>query len=298
MSNEKKWLELTITCDSQLTEAISDYLVGVFEAGVEVGIDDHLIEHTLHVYLEKENPTAEFVLEITDQVGLYLKELADIFQVAVPRLETAVLEDEDWGSNWKKHFAPFAIIPGLIIKPTWEEYVPHSDEVVIEMDPGMAFGTGHHATTSLCMNFIRSIVRKAPGKVLDVGTGTGILAMAAALFGANEVLAIDNDPEAVSAAFENVSNNNLQGIIAVEVTPLEDVEGTYSLVVANIIHDVLLLMIHDLSRLTATGGSLVLSGILLEGQADNIVQKYEQEGFACVAREEEGEWAALHLVKK
>lgn len=160
MSNEKKWLELTIVCNTQLTEAISDYLVGVLEAAVEIGVDDHLLEHTLHVYLEKENPTSEFISAITRQVSFYLNELASIFQVEIPTLESAVLEDEDWGSNWKKHFSPFAIIPELIIKPTWEDYAPGAGEVVIEMDPGMAFGTGHHATTSLCMNFIRSIVEK------------------------------------------------------------------------------------------------------------------------------------------
>ncbi len=297
MSNEKKWLELTIVCNTQLTEAISDYLVGVLEAAVEIGVDDHLLEHTLHVYLEKENPTSEFISAITRQVSSYLNELASIFQVEIPTLESAVLEDEDWGSNWKKHFSPFAIIPELIIKPTWEDYAPGAGEVVIEMDPGMAFGTGHHATTSLCMNFIRSIVEKKPGKVLDVGTGTGILAMAAALFGAHDVLAIDNDPEAVSAAFENVSQNNLQQKIAVEITPLEELQGAYSLVVANIIHDVLVLMVRDLTRLTAKGGALVLSGILQGEQADNIIREYEQAGFVCADREEKGEWAALHLVK-
>lgn len=121
--------------------------------------------------------------------------------------------------------------------------------------------------------------------------------MAAALFGAHDVLAIDNDPEAVSAAFENVSQNNLQQKIAVEITPLEELQGAYSLVVANIIHDVLVLMVRDLTRLTAKGGALVLSGILQGEQADNIIREYEQAGFVCADREEKGEWAALHLVK-
>lgn len=297
MSNKKKWLQLTITCSPQLTDAISDYLIGVLEAGVEIGVDDHLFEHTLHVYLDESNPAADYISRIGGQVDSYLKELAMIFQVDAPKLSTAVIEDEDWGSNWKKHFTPFAIIDGLVIKPTWEGYVPQPDEVVIEMDPGMAFGTGHHATTSLCMEFIRSVVRERPGRVLDVGTGTGILAMAAALFGAPEVMAIDNDPEAVAAALENVAHNGLQDKIAVEITPLESLEGQYSLVVANIIHDVLLQMVDDLTRLTADGGSLVLSGILKEMQADNIIRVYTQAGFTCSGREEKGEWAALRLVK-
>jgi ribosomal protein L11 methyltransferase len=298
MSNKKKWLQLTITCNPELTDAISDFLVGIIEAGVEIGVDDQLLEQTLHAYLEEENPTEEVISTVVSRVTANLQELASIFQLQVPKIESKVIEDEDWGTNWKVHFKPFAITPGLVIKPTWEGYTPLAGEAVIEMDPGMAFGTGHHATTSLCMGFIRSVLERQPGNVLDVGTGTGILAMAAALFGAEHVLGIDNDPDAVAAAFENVAHNNLEKTVEVEITPLEDIDGQYSLVVANIIHDVLLLMLEDLSRLTAPAGSLVLSGILKENQADNIIEVYEKAGFSCVARQEKDEWAALHLVKK
>jgi ribosomal protein L11 methyltransferase len=298
MSNKKKWLQLTITCNPELTDAISDFLVGIIEAGVEIGVDDQLLEQTLHAYLEEENPTEEVISTVVSRVTAHLQELASIFQLKVPKIESKIIEDEDWGTNWKVHFKPFAITPGLVIKPTWEGYTPLAGEAVIEMDPGMAFGTGHHATTSLCMGFIRSVLERQPGNVLDVGTGTGILAMAAALFGAEHVLGIDNDPDAVAAAFENVAHNNLEKTVEVEITPLEDIDGQYSLVVANIIHDVLLLMLEDLSRLTAPAGSLVLSGILKENQADNIIEVYEKAGFSCVARQEKDEWAALHLVKK
>jgi ribosomal protein L11 methyltransferase len=297
MSNKINRLQLTITCSPELTDAISDFLVGILEAGVEIGVDDQLLEQTLHAYLEEENPTEDVIAKVVMQVTAHLQELASIFQLEVPKLESAVIDDEDWGTNWKVHFKPFAITPGLVIKPTWEEYTPLPGEAVIEMDPGMAFGTGHHATTSLCMGFIRSVLEEKPGKVLDVGTGTGILAMAAALFGAEHVLGIDNDPDAVAAAFENVAHNSLENTVDVEITPLEEIEGQYSLVVANIIHDVLLLMIDDLTRLTAPAGSLVLSGILKEKQADNIIGVYEKAGFSCVARQEKDEWAALHLVK-
>jgi len=298
MTATKRWLELTITCSTQLTDAVTDYLVGVLDAGVEVGVDDHLFEHTLHAYLEKENPTEEYIGGIVDQVNDYLAELAAIFQVDVPRVAVALLEDEDWSNNWKIHFHPFVVSPGLVIKPTWEEYQPAAGEVVIEMDPGMAFGTGHHATTSLCLGFLRSVIETRPGTVLDVGTGTGILAMAAALFGAPSVMAIDNDPAAVAAALENVVHNGLQDRVTVEITQLEELQGEYALVVANIIHDALMLMVPDLTRLTAAGGSLVLSGILKDAQADNIVQAYARQGFTVVGKEERNEWAALHLVKK
>ena len=298
MTHSSRWLELVITCSPRLTDAVTDYLIGVFDAGVEFGVEDHLLEHTLHVYLEKENPSPELIAEITAQVREYLEELAEIFMVSSPTLTSSVIEDEDWSSSWKKHFTPFAVTPGLVIKPSWEEYLPAEGELVIEMDPGMAFGTGHHATTSLCLGFMRQALDERPGAVLDVGTGTGILAMAAALFGARQVMAIDNDPAAVEAALENVFNNSLMDRVEVAQTPLEELTGSYTLVVANIIHDVLLVMAPDLERLTESGGTLVLSGILAGEQAENIARVYGGMGFSLAAKEEKGEWAALQLCKR
>lgn len=298
MSGKKKILQLTITCDLQLTDSLTDFLVGVLEAGVEVGVEDNLVEHVLHVYLEVDDPTEKNIAEIVNQVETQAKMLAEIFQVGEPTVVSEILEDQDWGSNWKKHFKPFAITDGLVIKPTWEEYSPKEGEAVIEMDPGMAFGTGHHATTSLCMSFIRQTLKgKDSTKVLDVGTGTGILAMAAALFGSTDVLGIDNDPDAVAAAFDNVAHNNLSESITIEITALEELSGQYDLVVANIIHDVLLMMREDLARLTVSGGSIILSGILKEVQADNIIHHFSDAGFTFKEKMEQGEWAALLMVK-
>lgn len=299
MSNNTKILQLTITCDLQLTDPLTDFLIGVLEASVEVGVDDHLIEHTLHVYVEDTDLSEDQIAEIVKKVEEQAVMLAEIFQVPEPKIVSDILDDQDWGSNWKKHFKPFAITSGLVIKPTWEEYSPKDGESIIEMDPGMAFGTGHHATTSLCMDFIRETLKgKNDAKVLDVGTGTGILAMAAAIFGATDILGIDNDPDAVFAAFENVKHNNLNDAIDIEITALEELSGQYDLVVANIIHDVLLVMKDDLARLTAPGGSIILSGILKELQADNIIRHFSDAGFMFAEKTELGEWAALLMVKK
>lgn len=295
---EKKRLQITVICEPQLSDAITDYLVGVWNAGVEMGLVDTPLKHTLHAFFESEINEEGEVERVVEQISVYCSELADIFQVKVPQLVPELIQDEDWSSNWKKHFSPFPIVPGLVIKPTWEAYSPADGEVVIEMDPGMAFGTGHHATTSLCMEFIRHGVQQSNAvKVLDIGTGTGILAMAAALFGAEKVLAIDNDPEAVAAAGTNVSHNGLQECVAVENSPLESLEGSYSLVVANIIHDVLVSMEPDIRRLTEKGGMLVLSGILKDDQADNIIALYEKSGFRLMGRREKDEWAALQFVQ-
>ncbi|WP_163335955.1 50S ribosomal protein L11 methyltransferase [Desulfopila sp. IMCC35008] len=301
INKEEKRIKLTIVCDLNLTDAIADYLVGVLDAAVEVSIEDDMTEHILQAFIVGDADNREEVADLVSGVSKHLRELASIFEVSVPELDVAFFEEEDWSLNWKAHFRPFAIIPGLVIKPTWEQYTPVGNEKVIEMDPGMAFGTGHHATTSLCMTFIRDYLRRNASNgatVLDVGTGTGILAMAAALWGAGNVLGIDNDPVAVDAAGANVRLNKLEHKIDVETTALENVKGAYSLVVANIIHDVLLQMKGDLCRLTRAGGVLVLSGILREKQADNITNHFEAEGFELTGREEQDEWAALCLKKK
>lgn len=295
MKIDNKWLKITIKTDPLLVEPISDFLEGVIEAGVETGARDELLYGTVNGYLQKSNLDQIEIDRILSQVSSYLAELAIIFGVSEPILSSTMIEEEDWGKNWKEHFKPFAIVPGLVIAPTWEEYRPTAGEVVITMDPGMAFGTGHHATTSLSLHFIRETLAGSDGslRLLDVGTGTGILGMAAVLFGAKDVLGIDNDPEAVSAAEENVRRNSLQDRMQVSLSPLSSLEEPYKIVVANIVHDVLIGMSDDLTRLTADGGTLILSGILAGKQVENIINVFTAKGLRLSGQENREEWSAL-----
>lgn len=289
-----KWLKITIQTDPLLVESISDYLIGVLEAGVETGARDELHYGTVNGYIQKANIHPAEVADILSRVSSYLDELAEIFKVAKPVLSSSMVEEEDWGKSWKEHFKPFVIAPGLVIAPTWEDYQPAAGEAVIVMDPGMAFGTGHHATTSLCVNFIRQTVDEHPGqRLLDVGTGTGILGMAALLFGAGDVLGIDNDPEAVAAAEQNVRYNCLQDRMQVSQAPLSSLHEPFAMVVANIIHDVLIDLADDLARLTADGGTLILAGILAGEQADNIIDVFSAHGLHPAGRDSRLEWVAL-----
>jgi len=298
MEDEKNIIKITVNCAPLLVDVLADYLMGVLEAAVETGVEDQLLEQTLHAFLESDSATTEDMAALVAQVVAYGTEMAEIFGVGVPQVEAALLAGQDWASNWKKHFAPFAITSGLVIKPSWEEYQPKPGEAVIEMDPGMAFGTGQHETTSLCMQLMQEALREvSAARVLDVGTGTGILAMAAALFGAGSVVGIDNDPDAVQAAADNVAHNGLSDTVEIAITPLAELAGEYQLVVANIIHDVLVSMREDLARCTMAGGTLILSGILAGDQAENISSYFKQAGFTCLERKEQGEWAALRLVK-
>ena len=295
----KKWLKITILADPALVDPISDFLMGVADVGVEIGVDDQATLQTLNVYLAEADLQHSEKNRIISEIASYLKEISAIFQVDLPVMTTTDFSEEDWGSTWKKHFVPFAIVSDLIIAPTWEHYEAAPDEKVIVMDPGMAFGTGHHATTSLSLGLVREVVQGTIGaSVLDVGTGTGILGMAAALYGAAQVLGIDNDQEAVTAAKDNVRLNALERIMQVAATPLESLSGDYSLVVANIIHDTLVALAPILDRLTRPAGALVLSGILQGTQTENIIQCFQNRGFRLKKCEQLTEWSALLLIKE
>lgn len=297
-SIDNKWLKITIKTDPLLVEPISDFLVGVIEAGVETGARDELLYGTVNGYLQKANHNQDEVDDILAQVTQYLAELAEIFGVPKPALSSTMIDEEDWGKSWKEHFKPFTIVPGLVIAPTWEKYLPTGGESVITMDPGMAFGTGHHATTSLSLDLIRETLDGSSGlQVLDVGTGTGILGMAAVLFGAGDVLGIDNDPEAVSAAEQNVRRNSMQDQMQISLAPLASLKEPYDIVVANIVHDVLIIMADDLARLTADGGTLILSGILAGEQVENIIKVFVAKGLLPSGQRSRQEWAALRFEK-
>ncbi len=296
---DSKWLKITIQTDPLLVEPISDFLVGVIEAGVETGAPDESLYGTVNGYLQKANPDRQEIDDILGRVSTHLEDLAQIFNVATPTLSSTLIDEEDWGKNWKKHFKPFAIVPGLVIAPTWEQYLPAAGEAVITMDPGMAFGTGHHATTSLSLHFIAKTLAGTSGlRLLDVGTGTGILGMAALLFGAKDVLGIDNDPEAVSAAEENVRRNSLQDRMKISLASLSSLAGPYDIVVANIVHDVLIGMADELAKVTAAGGTLILSGILAGEQVANIRAVFTAKEFQLSGQEIRQEWAALCFVKE
>lgn len=295
----KQWMKITVTTDPVLVESISDFLVGITGAGVETAVDDQGISTVVQGFIEQADLNSRQQETHIDQLRDYLANLAEIFAVPTPTVTTEFFVEEDWGTNWKKHFVPFAIIPGLVIAPTWESYDAADDELVLRMDPGMAFGTGHHATTTMALQLVRQALRESGGEtLLDVGCGTGILGIAAALMGAARVVGIDNDPDAVAAATDNVVLNGVDEQMAVAETALGDITDSFPVVVANIVHDVLVALADDLVRCTRPGGRLVLSGILQGEQAENISRVFGARGCTVVQTEEQGEWCGLMLKKE
>ena len=293
---KREWLKLSIECDPQLVDSITDYLAGNPRAGVEVGVEDRLLSRIVNVFLERETSSQDE--ETVRLLKEHLKLLADIFKVKTPTMTMEIIPDQDWSTAWKQHFHPFAIVPGLIIAPTWEKYRVKPDEQLIEIDPGLAFGTGHHETTTLALELSRKVIEGGATSVLDVGTGTGILAMAAARFGAGQVLGIDNDPEAVTVARANVKANHLAGRVEIRSTNLSDLVHPVSLVMANIIQNVLIELHHDLCRLVAHHGHLILSGILAGEQTETIIPLFQKHGLVHRKTKTAGEWAALLFNKR
>lgn len=298
VKNKKRWLKISVESDPILVAAITDFMVGALEAGVEVSVEDTYDSRIVNGYLDCYGPEQDSSDQL-NQLQVHLKLLTEIFGVTEPVISTEVIGERNWAENWKQHFHPFAIIPGLIIAPSWEPYTVDQDERLIIMDPGMAFGTGHHPTTMMAARLIHRVLRENREiSVCDVGTGTGILAMAAALFGSREVEGIDNDPEAVQAATDNVKMNNLAERISISGQQLSDIKRHFSLVVANIIHDVLLELADDLTMLTKDSGYLIVSGILCGEQTTSMIDCFGERGFTCIGQEQEKEWSALLFIRK
>jgi len=176
---------------------------------------------------------------------------------------------EDWAESWKQNFSTLKVGSRLIIRPSWESYQPQADEVVIEIDPGMAFGTGTHGTTLLCLEMIAELLEQPspPQNFLDVGTGSGILALGAAALGCRQILANDIDSDACRVARENIAKNDLSDCIQISELPLEHLEGEFELVVANILAEENVRLKNELMQHLRPNGWLVLSGILREKEA-------------------------------
>ncbi len=201
------------------------------------------------------------------------------------------VRDEDWAESWKQYYKPMRVGQHLVIKPGWEAYETQPGDLVIELDPGMAFGTGTHETTRLCMELLETWFTQGP--VLDVGTGSGILAIAAARLGAKHVLAVDIDPVAVRVAAENAAINGLTDRITVRQGDLvKGVGGMYDFACANILADVIIALAKPVSKHLNPGAVFVCSGILIEREQD-VADALTGAGFDVLQTKQLGSWTAL-----
>jgi len=202
--------------------------------------------------------------------------------------------DEDWGRRWREHYAPVEIGRSMLVRPPWSNPgAGPRHEVIIA--PGMAFGTGTHFTTTACIEALEDTLQGRPGAtVLDVGTGTGVLALAAVRLGASTVAAFDTDRTAVAVARENVSLNDAGDRVRLWAGELAGETGSYDVVLANLLAPLLVRMATELCARVAPGGVLIVSGLLVE-QQDEVVAAFSQAGMAVANRRSDGEWVALEL---
>jgi ribosomal protein L11 methyltransferase len=212
-----------------------------------------------------------------------------------PEIVITEIEDEDWNEKWKSFFRPIKVTKNIVIKPSWRNYWKKADEIVIELDPGMAFGTGTHSSTRLCLQALEELAAQLPdtadSSLLDVGTGSGILSIAAALLGIRTVQGIDIDLQAVTCAKKNAAINSVAERVCFEGTPLHNIPRTFAIIVANILPQTLIDMKDDLIRHLAPSGSLILSGIIQE-RAREVIDAFRKElVFKKETREEE--WSCL-----
>lgn len=207
-----------------------------------------------------------------------------------------VVNDEDWKNNWKEYFKPTRITDRIVVKPSWEEYESSPGDLVIQIDPGMAFGTGTHETTTLCLKLMEKY-GAAEKSILDVGCGSGILSIAAGLLGAKEVLGVEIDPVAVKVGQDNVELNGFsQKIKVIEGDLTKGIDYKADLVVANIMADIVKMLSKDVPRHLNDGGIFISSGILTERKED-VVSAIKDCGFEIVEIAEQGEWCAIAAQK-
>ncbi len=210
-----------------------------------------------------------------------------------PRLEEVI--GDAWRDAWKEHFRPFAVAKGLVIRPPWEPYEKKGDEHVLELEPGRAFGTGLHETTSLVCQAMASRDKDLRNKVvLDIGCGSGILALAALVYGAERAVCVDVDPDSVEVTNENAARNGMSAKVTASTTDVGDLREDGDFVLANIEARVLIPMRDKLVSRVRPGGILILSGILVP-QKNDVIQAYQ--GLELLDAPEKGEWIAL-VVRK
>lgn len=261
----------------------------MFTDYVEEGILQEDQEAYVRFYVSEE----EDVQEILQILAKKLNDLRQFVQVGSGNIETETVDDEDWYDNWKQHYKPFRIADHVVIKPTWEVCETITDEdIVVEIDPGMAFGSGTHETTSMCIALIHNYV-KPNDVLLDVGCGSGILGITAAKLGAQNVVCIDLDKNAVKAAKDNVIQNHVDATVKVlhgNLLEMSDIKA--HIIVANIMADVIIFLSQSVGNHLLPGGLFIASGIILD-KIDEVIEALETNGFNILEVERMGEWSAI-----
>ena len=312
LENRMRWIEIVVTTNEEAAEILSDFLTDMGANGTEMVDPDafrQVLENNRYIDYADDGMIDEYGTDVIikayfseshdpnrlmETIKEGIRGLSAKIDVKPGTAEWRLRDDSEWKDNWKEYFKPFKFTEKIVIKPSWEEYAPKAGEIVIELDPGMAFGTGTHETTRMCALLGEKYLR--PGdRVLDLGCGTAILALTAAKLGADGVLAVDIDDAAVRAAQENVLKNHESDKIKVIQGVLAGIpEEPFDLIYINIIADIIISLACDIRKFSVNGTHIILSGII-KSRRDEVAAGYAAAGFKIMEETSMGEWVAMAL---
>jgi ribosomal protein L11 methyltransferase len=297
------WLEFSVQVDPEAVEAVSELFaqvgynqgVVVEEAVVPHPDEDYHIDPAAPVSVRTYLPAGADAEAARERVARALWHLGQLRPVGP--LVVRPMREEEWADAWKSHYQTQRVGRRLTIKPSWLDYAPAPGELIIELDPGMAFGTGLHPTTRLCLQALEDYVAAGMTRLLDLGTGSAILAIGAARLGGPDlrINALDTDPVAVAVAQENVARNGLADVITIAAGSLDAATlppRRYHLIVANILARVIIALAPALAAALEPGGVVITSGILAE-RGDEVDAALQAAGLRLLERRQEGDWLAI-----
>ena len=299
------WVEISVEADLEAVEAVSEILGRVAPTGTSVEPGFELVEEglgarvdtarpaTVRAYVEATDP--DVVERTIDEVTQALGHLQVFDLRPIGEVTTRLVDEADWAEEWKRHFPVLRVGRRLVIRPTWRRHRAANDEVVLALDPGMAFGTGLHPTTRLCLAALEGLADRGAldgRRLLDVGCGSGILAIAGVRLGVASALGVDTDPIAIEATTGNARRNRIGDRIRAHEGSLPTGEGPFEVVVANLIASLLVRLAGDLRGELARGGTLLASGIFVDRETE-VRDAFEAADLEVINRHAEGDWVAL-----
>lgn len=306
---DKDWIEVTIITSSEAVEAVSAMLYNTGVEGVSILDPLDLIFRRDHTtdwdYFDESiiDTKSGVVIKGYYKKDVHFKEHLEEIKTGVNNLPSFGLDkgigsvnaekvnEEDWENNWKKYYKPLKVGEKIVIKPIWEEYNKNPGEIIVQLDPGMAFGTGSHETTRMCIKALERHVN-ANSTVFDIGTGSGILAITAAKLGAEKTIGVDLDPVAVDSAKQNILYNDINNIEILYGDLMEVVKGKANIVIANIMADIIMFLTEQVKAFIIDGGYFISSGIIL-CKKDEVINKLTECGFTIEEINVEGEWVCI-----
>ena len=304
------WIEVRVITKSEALEPVSGIFYSLDCKGVAIEdpedilgreqgpltwdfADINVLEHkgkfaVVKAYFAEEDNIEEILGYVNEKL-VELKEMG--IDLGEAKVEHEKMYEEDWANTWKQYYKPSKVGEKIVVKPIWEEYEQKEGELVVNLDPGMAFGTGTHETTRMCIQALEKYV-KEESTVFDVGCGSGILAIAAAKLGAKLAVGVDLDPVAVESSIENVGYNNLNNIEILHGNLVEVIDGKSDIVVANILAEIICILTDDVKRVLKDGGVFITSGIIHD-RVDMVCEKLEATGFGVMEKNRDGEWNCI-----